>query len=59
MLDLSAFGFKRQKYEVPLGPLNPAFTVVRFQRKMKRRNVRTYGRTDRPSYRDARSHLKI
>ena len=36
-LDLTAFGFKRQKYEVPLGPLNPASTVLLGSK--KKRNV--------------------
>ena len=41
--------------------------IVRFSCLLKRRNGRTYGRTDlqmdgptdRPSYRDAKTHLKI
>ena len=33
--------------------------IARFCRSLKRRNGHTDTRTDRPSYRDARTHLKI
>ena len=32
---------------------------VRFSHLLKRRDLRSDGGTDRPSYRDARTHLKI